>query len=182
MAEITIRVSNRALKVALVVFGVVLLVWGFSRLWSSGVFHPKYQIQIFVPEANGVRVGAPVRLDGIPIGSVSKVDPAGDSADSNRRVEVALRIEKRFQNVIRNDSTASLAPDGLLGGTYVNIIRGFSGPPVSAGGEIRVVPVKQISLTDFIEAIDKTAGCQNEKKNSLENKPLAITKKSQDAQ
>ena len=40
---------------------------------------------------------------------MSKVELADKSTDSNRRIEVVLRIEKRFQNMISDDSTASLA-------------------------------------------------------------------------
>ena len=74
-AEITIRVSDKALNAAGVLLGAVFLLWGFSQLWSSGVLRPKYQIQMFVPESAGAQVGAPVRLDGMPVGSVSVVSP-----------------------------------------------------------------------------------------------------------
>ncbi len=178
MAEITIRISDKVLKVAGVVLGAFFLVWGFSYLWSSGVFRPKYQVQMFVPEAAGVRVGATVRLDGMPIGSVSRVELAPNSADSTRRIEIMLRIEKRFQNMIREDSNASLVTDGLLGERYVNIQRGFAGPPINAGGEIRVVPVKQATLMDFLDAIGKKTGCRNEQDNSPGAKSPIVKKKS----
>jgi phospholipid/cholesterol/gamma-HCH transport system substrate-binding protein len=179
MAEITIRISDKVLKAALVVLGAIFLVWGFSHLWSSGAFHPKYKIQMFVPEAEGVRVGASVRLDGMPIGSVSSVELAHNSADSTRRIEVILRIEKRFQNMIRDDSTASLITGGLLGDRYINVQRGFTSPPISSGGEIRVVPVKETTFTDFVGAIKKIADCQNEEKNSSDSKSPISTKKFQ---
>jgi hypothetical protein len=75
-AEITIRVSDKALKAAGVLLGAVFLLWGFSQLWSSGVLRPKYQIQMFVPESAGAQGAAPVRLDGMPVGSVSVVSPS----------------------------------------------------------------------------------------------------------
>ncbi|SRR5216684_710259 len=177
MAEITIRISDKVLKVAGAILGALFLVWGFSHLWSSGVFRPKYQIQIFVPEAEGVRVGAPVRLDGMPIGSVSRVELASNSTDSARRIEIVLRVEKRFQNMIHEDSNASLLREGLLGERYVDIHRGFVGLPMNAGGEIRVVPVKEVTLTDFINVIGKKAGCQKGENNSPDAKSPASTKK-----
>jgi hypothetical protein len=98
MAEITIRISDKALKLSSVVFGAILVVWGLSHLLSSGVLEPKYQILMYVPDAEAVRVGAPVLLDGMSVGSISKVELASKSADSNRRIEVDLRIMKRFQD------------------------------------------------------------------------------------
>jgi ABC-type transporter Mla subunit MlaD len=86
MPEITIRISDKALKIVLAALGTIFLVWGFVHLWSLGTFRPKYQIQMFVPETKGVQVGATVRLDGMPIGSVSRVELADGSTDLNRRI------------------------------------------------------------------------------------------------
>ena len=175
MAEITIRISDKVLKAALVLLGVVILLWGCSQLWSSGVFRPKYQIQLFIPESAGVQVGVSVRMDGMPVGSVSAVRLAETSADSNRRIEVVLRIEKRFKDLIRDDSSASLIKDGLLGGRIVSIQRGFSGLPIQSGGEIRVLPVKEITITDFMGALGKVGDCHNEEKNSAHPSPTSTT-------
>jgi ABC-type transporter Mla subunit MlaD len=178
MGEITIRISDKALKVALVVLGVLFLVWGFG-FWSSGAFRPTYQIQMFVPEATGVLVGASVRLDGMPIGRVSRVELADKPSDSNRKIRLVLRIEKRFQNMIPDDSTASLVSSSILGDRNVSIQRGFAGSPINSGGEIRVVQVKEATLTDFINAIEKRVDCQNEDKNSPDHKPAINAGKSQ---
>ena len=177
MAEITIRISDRVLKVAGVVLSLLFLLWGFSQFWESGLFRAKYQIRLFVPEAKGLHVGAPVRLDGMQVGTVSTVELAPNSTDSNRRIEVALRIEKRFQNMIRQDSSAAVMIESLLGGRLVNIQRGFTGPPINAGEEIRVVPVVEVTFTDFLDVLAKKAGCQNEGNSSPDAKsPTTRTK------
>lgn len=150
MAEITIRISDKTLKVV-GAFVVVLLLWGFSHFRSTGLFHPKYEISVFVPETQGVHVAAPVRLDGMPVGTVSRVELAGNPANSSRSIEVRLRIGKRFQNMIRQDSKASLVSDGLLGERYVSIQRTFKGAPINAGGEIDFLPAKEVSLSDFAD-------------------------------
>jgi len=160
VAEITIRISDKTLKVVAAFVVAMLLVWGFSHFWSTGLFRPKYEILMFVPEAQGLHVGAPVRLDGMPVGNVSRVELARDSMSPNRRLEVDLRIEKRFQNMIRQDSKASLVTEGLLGDRYVSIRREFTGTPISPGGEIGVIATKEVSVSDFIDAIGKKADCQ----------------------
>lgn len=162
MAEITIRISDRVLKVAAALLIALFLLWGFSHLWESGVFRAKYELRLFIPAAQDLHVGAVVRLDGVPVGTVSSIQLAPNSADRTRRIEVVLRIETRFQNLIREDSTAALMTGSLLGGKVVNIQRGFAGSPINAGGEIRVAPVKEVTLTDFLDVLGKKAGCQNE--------------------
>jgi len=178
MAEITIRISDRALKVAGVVLGFLFLLWGSLHFWESGVFRAKYQIRLFVPEAKGLHVGAPVRLDGMPVGTVSTVELAPNSTDSNRRIEVALRIEKRFQNMLRQDSSAALLTEGLLGERFVNVQRGFTGSPINNGEEIRVVPVVEVTLTDFLDVLGKKVGCHNDGNSSPDTKSPTVGTKS----
>jgi ABC-type transporter Mla subunit MlaD len=178
MAEIVIRISDRVLKVAGALLIVLFLLWGFSHLWQSGALRAKYQLRLFVPAAQDLHVGAAVRLDGMPVGTVISVELAPNSADSSRRIEVVLRIEKRFENLIREDSSAALMTESLLGGKAVNIQRGFAGAPVSAGGEIRVVPVKEVTFTDFLDVLGKKAGCQNEVNNSADAKSSTTVKHS----
>ena len=154
MAEITIRVSDRVLKFAGAMLIVVFLLWGFSHLWQSGVLRPKYQLRLLVPAAQDLYVGASVRLDGMPVGRVISVELAPNSVDSSRRIEVVLRIEKRFQSLIREDSTAALMTASLLGGKVVDLHRGFVGLPVSEGGEIRVVPAKEVTFPNILDLLD----------------------------
>jgi ABC-type transporter Mla subunit MlaD len=136
---------------------------------------------MYVPEAEAVSMGTPVLLDGLSVGSVSKVKLAGKSVDPSRRIEVVLRIEKRFQNLILDDSTASLVRNGLLGVRNVNIARGLTGIPVNAGGEIRISQVKEetLSLGDFIDALGKKANCQNQEENPSDTKAPTSTKNPQ---
>ena|GEM_PF-2071129 len=176
MAEINIRISDRVLKVVGTLLTVVFLLWFFSHLWESGVLRAKYQLRLFVPAAQDLQVGAAVKLDGLPVGTVSAVELAPNAADSNLRIEVVLRIDKRFQNLIREDSSAALMTESLLGGKVVNIRRGFAGLPINAGGEIRVLPVKEATLTDFLDVLGKKVGCQNEVSNPPDTKSSASTK------
>src|ERR1700747_1149406 len=90
MAEVTIRISDRTLRVARILFGGALLVGVFYYLWSSGIFIPKYQLSVYVPDASGLTVHAPVRLDGIQVGSVSAIKLAGASASRSRRIELVV--------------------------------------------------------------------------------------------
>lgn len=180
MAEITIRISDKVLKAALVL-AAIFLVCGFSYLWSLDVFSPKYQIRMFIPEVQGIGVDAPVRLAGMPIGRISRVELAKNLADSNRRIEIDLRIEEKFQNRIREDSYASPLRDGLLGERYIDIQPGFTGPPIPSGGEIRVVPVHEANFADFTNAIAnaiaKKSSCENQGNNSPDAKSPATAKK-----
>jgi ABC-type transporter Mla subunit MlaD len=157
MAEITIRVSDKSLRIAGIVLGGVFLTVILFYLWSSGVFASKYQVRAYAPELSGLGTNAQVTLDGVRVGSVAAINLTGESGSSRRRLELVMRIQKRYQNAIRTDSTASLATRGLLGGRYVNISRGFKGSIISADGEIKFAP--EYAFTDLLNSIQKMANC-----------------------
>ena len=108
MAEITIRIPDKAIKIAAVVVGAVVLAMFAGRLWSSGVFRPHYELQVFIPKVDGPLVGSQVRLNGLPVGKVSKVQFEDHPADPDRNIRVTLRIEKQYQSAIRTEATARL--------------------------------------------------------------------------
>ncbi len=177
MAEITIRISDRALRITGIFLGGTVLVWVFFYLWSSGVFVPKYRLRMYVPEVAGMTIGAPIRLDGIEIGTVDKVRLAQLSASPERRIELVLRIEKRYQNEIRSDSNATLTTEGLLGNRYVSIRRGFGGSPIGPDSEITVVPSDQLKLKDVINSFAKKVDCLDEEIHSTADKSPKPPKK-----
>jgi len=162
MAEITIRVSDKVLRISGIFLGGTVLVWVFFYLWSSDVFVPKYRLRMYVPEVAGITIGAPIRLDSIEIGTVDKVRLAQGSASPERRIELVLRVEKRYQNEIRSDSSATLTTEGLLGNRYVSIRRGFGGSPIGPYGEIAVVPSDQLKLKDLINSFANKVDCLEE--------------------
>ena len=169
MAEVTIRISDRTLRVARILFGGALLVGVFYYLWSSGIFIPRYQLSVYVPDASGLTVHAPVRLDGIQVGSVSAIQLAGASASPQRRIELVLQVEKRAQDAIRSDSNAWLTTEGILGNRYVSISRGFNGTVIKPGGEIPSKPSLLVTLKDSMHFFDKTLDCLQQGKNAVDN-------------
>lgn len=174
MAEITIRISDRALRITGFCIGGAILVCALLYLWSSGVFVPKYQLRIYVQDVSGLGVGAPVRLDGVEVGAVSAIKPAGESASHERRIELVLKIDKRYRDAIRIDSTATLITGGLLGNRYVSISHGFSGTAISPGGEIPSVPTQELTLKDFVGSLAKMVNCLQVEKDSTENKTQVL--------
>jgi ABC-type transporter Mla subunit MlaD len=165
MAEITIRISDRLLKFGVVLITGICTVWVLTYLLSSGFFRPKYRLKLYVEEAASLPIGAPVRVDGLDVGTVQAKNLAGSSATPQRRIELVLRIEKRDQEMIRSDSNATLATDGLLGKRFVKIERGFRGTPLSDGDEIAAAPSMPKTVEGFLNSISKMADCLKQPNN-----------------
>jgi ABC-type transporter Mla subunit MlaD len=162
MAEITIRISDRLLKVAGAILIGVCALWVISNLWSSGLFRPKYRLRMYVNEAAGLLVGAPVRVDGVDIGKVEQVSLARNSSNPEHKIELILCLEKRYQDQILDDSTATLGEEGLLGQRFINIVRGVRGVPLANNAQIAAVPNKEIKVVDLTHSVSKFADCMKE--------------------
>jgi phospholipid/cholesterol/gamma-HCH transport system substrate-binding protein len=150
---------------AFVVMAVlVIAVAIFYVTSSSGAFSTKYRLVTYMPDVDGLTIGAPVDLDGIQVGSVDsiRVNPHPDH-DRAKNIEVLLRLRKQFQKDIRSDSTASLVTSGVLGDRYVNITRGFQGSPLEAnqdipatsGSDIRDIEQRGADLTANLDNLVK---------------------------
>jgi phospholipid/cholesterol/gamma-HCH transport system substrate-binding protein len=117
---------------------------------------PKYRLKTYLPEVSDLAIGAPVRVDGVEVGNVESIrlvprTPA-HVPERNKNIEVIMRIDRRFQNDILTDSTASLVTEGLLGNRVVNITRGFTGVPLKEGQEITGTEEKAIK-----EVVERSA-------------------------
>jgi phospholipid/cholesterol/gamma-HCH transport system substrate-binding protein len=130
--------------VALFVLGV-----GIFYVTGPGFLGPKYRLRTYFPEVAGVSNGAPVRLDGVEIGNVEAIRMVprvqGKAPDKSRNIEVVMKLDKRFQDDILTDSTATLVTEGLLGNRYVNIARGFTGIPLKENQEVAGTAEKSLS-------------------------------------
>jgi len=101
---------------------IVALLWlGGSQYTREFAYYRTY----FSGSVTGLGDGTLVRYNGIQVGRVSKVefDP-----NDPKRVIVTLQINPNLP--IHSDSIASIASEGLTGGTYVEIDGGSQSAPV----------------------------------------------------
>lgn len=123
------------LKVGLfVTIGLGLVMVAILMLGGAeSVFTRTHRYVVHVPEAEGLIPGAKILLGGLHAGTVAEVD--FDRAQKAVRVELA--IERKHADLIREDSRAEIATQGLLGDRYVAITLGTSeSPAISPGGMI----------------------------------------------
>src|SRR5438034_10899493 len=103
---------------------------------QTGFFGPKYSIVAYFQNANNLRTGAEVHLEGVTIGNVNAVR-ISKMADPQKAVEAELRLDQTYQNIIRTDSKVSIRTIGLLGDSAVDITLGSeSGQVIEAGSAI----------------------------------------------
>jgi phospholipid/cholesterol/gamma-HCH transport system substrate-binding protein len=94
---------------------------------TRGLWQPKTQYRTAFHDVAGLKPGAPVRMGGVDIGSVTSVDHSSNPGDA--RVFVSMAISKKEAPRIRADSVAHVVNKGLLGDKMIDISVGSPEAP-----------------------------------------------------
>jgi phospholipid/cholesterol/gamma-HCH transport system substrate-binding protein len=141
------RVKWAQLRVGIMVI-VSLALFAIAVFFVSGqggFFTRHYILKAYLPSAGDLREGAQVRLAGISVGNVTKIQ-ISPYPEKQRAVELDLKIARTFQNEIRADSVASVNTVGLLGDSYVDISRGTAAQePIADGGTVETAEKADIA-------------------------------------
>lgn len=119
---------------AFVVVGLVLLMTVIFLLGNEkSFFETQYSLVSHFSDISGLRLGAPVQLAGINVGTVHKI--LFDETLEKKKVKLVLKINKKYQERIRADSEGSIVTQGLLGDKIVFITVGSTDKPVLKDGD-----------------------------------------------
>lgn len=122
--------SELKLGVVTIVAAIIATVTIFMLTGSRGFFWQQYTLKTKFPNVAGLKPGSPVRIAGIPVGSVT------DWSFSGTQVEVTFRVHKENRERITTDSTATLGSISLLGESSVDITPAATGTPIPEGGYV----------------------------------------------
>ena len=147
------------LKVGIIVLiSVVVLTTLLFLMTSStgfGFFSHKLTLTTYFENAAGLKVGAPVNLQGVTIGAVKSVTVTTNPARKLTPVQVVMKIDAKYQPQVHTDSTAGLTTVGVLGDTVVDISSQVAtGPMVPDGATLNTLETP--SLQDVVKASQGT--------------------------
>src|SRR5258708_2438588 len=97
------------------------------------LFESRYTVHADFTEVGGLNEGATVRLAGVQIGRVKRVNLP---AEPGGKVRVDLTIAKRFANRVRKNSVARIETQGLLGDRIVELSVGTAEAPPTKDGAL----------------------------------------------
>ena len=109
-----------------VVVGAAVLAAALGFLWvlvgaaGLGASTTGLELKANFRSAEGVTVGTDIRLAGVSVGTVSALDLNLETY----RAEATFSIDEGI--AVPNDSAAVIASEGLLGGTFVELVPGGS--------------------------------------------------------
>ena len=113
--------SQLRVGITVVAASVTLGVLLFLMSGTAGLFTKRITVKSYFDNASGLRIGAPVRLNGVDIGNVTKISIVTSKDKQLTPVEVTMKISTKYQEALRRDSMISLETAGVLGETYVDI-------------------------------------------------------------
>jgi phospholipid/cholesterol/gamma-HCH transport system substrate-binding protein len=113
--------------VALVLASILI----FLVSGEGGMFWQRYSLKTVFDNIAGLKEGAPVRVAGVEVGSVTALAFVGD------RVEVIMQLSKEMQSRVTTSSTASLGSVSLLGEAAVDITASSQGTPIPEWGYVK---------------------------------------------
>ena len=130
-----LRWSELKVGITVIVGSATLAILVFLISGTGGLFTKKITLITYFDNAEGLRTGQPVDLQGVAIGNVKsvKVVPGRPSSP----VQVVMRVNKEFQQFIHTDSKATIETAGVLGESFVDInSKDSTGPIVKDGTEL----------------------------------------------
>jgi virulence factor Mce-like protein len=135
---------------ALSCFGLLLYLW--ISFGGSTPLKPKgYQFHAYFPEAAQLAQQADVRISGVPVGKVVKLELGpGNTTDAT------LQLDERYAPIPR-DARAILRQKTLLGETYVELTPGNkSAGPLAEGGALHKSQVQRtVELDEIFRSLDE---------------------------
>jgi phospholipid/cholesterol/gamma-HCH transport system substrate-binding protein len=120
-----------AMAVAALIIAAVLIL---TLSGQGGFWWQRYTIRAKFPNASGVVEGSPVRVAGLPVGSVTKIQFVGPD------VHMDLQLRKDNMDRIRDSSRATIGSVSLLGEGAVDISATTSGQPIPPYGYVPTGP------------------------------------------
>ncbi|PVH28633.1 outer membrane lipid asymmetry maintenance protein MlaD [Pararhodobacter oceanensis] len=118
--EVVLGAAVMVVAVAFVAFALR----STGTTWTQGGTYP---LHATFRSAEGVRMGTDVRLAGVKIGSVGglSLDPQSFRAQVTVNIDPAIELPR--------DSSIQVASEGLLGGTFIEILPGGDFDNLAAG-------------------------------------------------
>jgi phospholipid/cholesterol/gamma-HCH transport system substrate-binding protein len=154
-SEKQVKWSQLRVGLTVIFASIALAILIFLMTGTTGLFTKKILIRAYVDNAGGLRVGAPVRLEGVDIGNVSHIRVVHDPHRSLAPVEVTMKITTKYEDTMRSDCRASLNTAGVLGEVFVDVdCRAAKGGPLVNGAELPTDEVAQ--LEDVVRASQGT--------------------------
>lgn len=117
---------------------------------TGGLFTHKINLHAYFENANGLKIGAPVTLDGVTIGNVTVVRIVPNREPN--AIEVVCRVGAEYLPSLHTDSVVAITQAGVLGDAFIDISSVHATGPQPADNA-----TLQIAVTPSIQDVVRTS-------------------------
>src|SRR5206468_3443771 len=99
---------------------LILFLSGTKKLFAT-----RDVVYTYMDDSAALANASPVRLNGILVGKVSKVELSGER-NPQRIIRIEMQIDRPMMKEITVDSIAAISAENVLGTKFINIKKGLS--------------------------------------------------------
>ena len=166
--------SKLELKVGALLLAALVGSLGLLSLMGELTLGSNATLRVNWSHTGNVVKGAPVKIAGVGVGRVERIELAADRRDGKGEllpVTMVLAINKDARKALHSDAAITISSQGALGEPYLELYPGLAAEPLTDAEEIRGVDSPRIDVVSnrlgrFLEVASKL----------LENDPEALAK------
>ncbi|MCL2542294.1 MAG: MCE family protein [Nocardioidaceae bacterium] len=127
---------------------IALVVTGTWAAYNQVLTHRDTVTLTTASLGNALQKGSDVKLNGVPVGTVSGISPRPDGA------ELTLAVDPHVVGELTSTTTARLLPKTLFGERYVALVPGSGGGPLRSGDTIHQDTSEEaVELSDVLDQL-----------------------------
>lgn len=151
---------------ALAIFSLMIL----NLEEGMGLLSRKTTFRAMVDHTQGLKVGSPVRMNGVDVGNIHRIAIADQTPD----VEVTFTVKQEVAPHIRTDASIHIRALGLLGDKFLEIQPGSASKPALPPNSI-IVGKAGADITDLATGATETMEKVNAALDQIQQALAAIT-------
>ena len=150
----------------LVICSILLFIWGYGFLKGHDLLSNYKMLYVNYDNVDGLAVGAPVTISGLPVGSVKKITLQPESG----KLVVQIQIKSDFP--ISKSSVAQMYSPSALGGKQIAILPNLKDNSSTETGDF-LKSTEKLGLTDAL--VGQVMPVKDKLEKVLENANLMLT-------
>ena len=171
------------LKVGALIVASLAVLAAFVALLGGFSLKPTFRVYVDYDFSGNIHEGAPVKISGIKVGKVERIEFRGGAYDeqTKRRVQVRLtvQIEERAKSAVHKDAEFFVNTQGVLGEQYLEIAPGsYEQPALEPGAIVRGTspPRTDLIIARLYEFLDSVTTLLRDDKDALRDLVRSLAK------
>ncbi|MEW6008657.1 MAG: MlaD family protein [Candidatus Omnitrophota bacterium] len=150
---------------AISLFFIIITIFALGA--KTGIGEAKFLQYVVFNDVGGLKVGAPVRISGVNVGSVAAIEFIGTELKPSRRVKVTLSVLSRYKKQLDAHSVYTIKTEGLLGDKLIDIQEDLQAKPVNLTKEGYIIGQDPLDIHNLADDFSRTTKYFNYLSNKM---------------